>query len=103
MPISLQKTHISNDSYEFAKRWVYQGQEITGFSISGLYEVRRSYSLLHNFLSNQADHGWLVKSELAPVTLSSLYKVLGLSQQGERVQKLYNVFNSLSIAKSTDN
>lgn len=36
MPYSPEKTHTSKDVYEFAKRWVYQGEEITGFSIGGL-------------------------------------------------------------------
>lgn len=39
MPISEQKTHISDEIYEFAKRWVYKGQEVTGFSVSGLFET----------------------------------------------------------------
>jgi len=39
MPISEQKTHVSNDTYEFAKRWVYKGKEITPFSSSGLLET----------------------------------------------------------------
>jgi len=39
MPISLTKTHVSSNTYEFAKRWVRDGKEITGFSVSGLYET----------------------------------------------------------------
>jgi len=57
MPISEAKTHISLDLYEFAKRWVYKGVEITGFSVGGLLETMKKYSLLHEFLRNQATHG----------------------------------------------
>lgn len=39
MPISEQKTHISKDIFEFAKRWFISGIEFTGFSISGLFSV----------------------------------------------------------------
>jgi len=39
MPISEQKTHVSLDTYEFAKRWIYRGVEVTGFSIAGLMET----------------------------------------------------------------
>jgi hypothetical protein len=39
MPISETKTHVSLDTYEFAKRWIYHGIEITGYSIGGLMET----------------------------------------------------------------
>jgi len=39
MPISLEKTHVSKDTYEFAKRWIYKGKEVTGFSTGGLLET----------------------------------------------------------------
>jgi len=28
------KTHVSNDTFEFAKRWFHKGEEVTGFSIA---------------------------------------------------------------------
>lgn len=36
VPISAIKTHVSKDTYEFAKRWVYKGQEVTPFPIPGV-------------------------------------------------------------------
>jgi len=39
MPISETKTHVCDHTYEFAKRWIYRGQEITGYSIGGLLET----------------------------------------------------------------
>lgn len=39
MPISEQKTHVSNDTYEFAKRWIYKGSEVTPFSVNGILET----------------------------------------------------------------
>jgi hypothetical protein len=57
MPISLEKSHISINCYEFAKRWIIDGKEITGFSTSGLLEVWKKYPLLLNFLLNQESHG----------------------------------------------
>jgi hypothetical protein len=38
--ISLTKTHVSVDTYEFAKRWIKNGQEITGIPVRGI---------IHNF------------------------------------------------------
>jgi len=39
MPISEAKTHVSNDTYEFAKRWIQKGEEVTPFALSGLHET----------------------------------------------------------------
>lgn len=36
VPISEMKTHVSMDTYEFAKRWVHKGQEVTPFPIPGV-------------------------------------------------------------------
>jgi hypothetical protein len=60
MPVSEAKTHVSTDSYEFAKRWVMFRKEVTPFSIGGLGITIRRYSLLFSFLSNQATHGWVL-------------------------------------------
>lgn len=57
MPYSIAKTHTSKTTFEFAKRWFHKGTEVTGFSISGLLSVWKSYPLLHNFLENQQSHG----------------------------------------------
>jgi len=66
MPISLEKSHTALGSYEFAKRWIIQGEEITGFSISGLLETWKKYPLLKNFLDNQCGHGWELDKERHP-------------------------------------
>lgn len=100
MPVSEQKTHMSKDIYEFCKRWVFLGNEVTGFSVPGLWEVRRSYSQLQNFLQTQESHGWKLKCS-ADLPIMSLYTTLGLPSQGARVQKLYTVFTSLANAKTT--
>jgi len=34
--ISMHKTHISKDTYEFAKRWICNGKEITGIPLKGI-------------------------------------------------------------------
>lgn len=36
--ISEAKTHVSQDTYEFAKRWVHNGEEVTGAPISSLFQ-----------------------------------------------------------------
>jgi hypothetical protein len=101
MPISDQKTHVSKHVFEFCKRWYFNGKEVTGFSVSGLWEVRNSYSLLHNFLQTQAEHGWVLVGERANHPIKSLYKAIGRPHHGERVQKLYTVFSFLANARVT--
>jgi hypothetical protein len=34
--ISVAKTHVSKDTYEFAKRWIKSGKEITGLPLKGI-------------------------------------------------------------------
>lgn len=34
--ISMQKTHVSINTYEFAKRWIHQGKEVSGLSLRGI-------------------------------------------------------------------
>lgn len=100
MPISETKTHVSIHTYEFAKRWVHQGTEITGFAIGGLFSVWKRYPLLHNFLETQSHHGWILALEKHPDLITSVYKVfLGshfIYEKVKRVISLYMVFNSVS-------
>lgn len=39
--ISESKTHVSPTMYEFAKRWYYEGQEVSGIPIKGFQTVRQ--------------------------------------------------------------
>jgi len=34
--ISIPKTHVSKNTYEFAKRWIFQGREISGLPLRGI-------------------------------------------------------------------
>lgn len=39
--ISSAKTHVSSDTYEFAKRWIYKGNEVTGAPMGSFFEAIR--------------------------------------------------------------
>jgi len=39
--VSEMKTHVSKDTYEFAKRWIHRGTEITGAPFGSLFEAVR--------------------------------------------------------------
>lgn len=101
MPISEQKTHVSEDTFEFAKRWFHKGLEVTGFSTAGVGSVWKRYSLLHNYLCTQRDHGWDLEIGRHPELISAIYRLYGKPAQSERVVKLYMVFDALAQAKDT--
>lgn len=78
MPFSAAKTHVSLHGFEFAKRWYAFNTEVTGFSISGLLSVWKSYPLLINFLDNQASHGWVLPKGGHPGLILAIHKsILG--------------------------
>lgn len=93
IPISLQKTHVSDDMYEFAKRWIRRNEEVTGFSSSGLLETWKSYPLFLNFFETQVRNGWKLKQDKAPGDfLADIMKAGGKVEQSTRTKKLLNVF-----------
>lgn len=69
------KTHTSEQLYEFAKRLVYKGQEITPFPVSALSEVIKKSYLLTNLLIESESKGWLPKDGI-PSLVASLYGIL---------------------------
>lgn len=76
--ISIEKSHISTNVFEFAKRTFYIGQEITPFPISALYSTRKCPSLLMNVLVNEEKKGWSSLNGI-PTSLSELYRRLGFN------------------------
>nr|UJQ92506.1 MAG: putative RNA-dependent RNA polymerase [Mitoviridae sp.] len=101
MPVSESKTHTSKDVYEFAKRWVYQGVEVTPFAIGGLLESWNKYPYLFNFLDNQEAHGWRLPRDRHPELIRNIYRLKGKPQQAIRTIKLYMLFGALSDMKKT--
>lgn len=101
MPISTAKSHISDDIFEFAKRWFMSGTEMTGFSVSGLYSVWGNYALLHNYIQTQLGHGWSLSTDKHPGLISAIYRLFGKPSQAVRVIKLYMVFDSVAKAISS--
>jgi hypothetical protein len=67
------KTHVSNDTYEFAKRWVHKGEEISPFPIGGWKEVVKRYNLMVNFLQSLESKGWIPSKGIVSV-VSSWYE-----------------------------
>lgn len=61
MPISETKTHVSQHTYEFAKRWIQKGIEVTPFAWHGVLETWKHYHLFSNFVETQQRHKWLLR------------------------------------------
>jgi len=104
MPYSEAKTHTSKDGFEFAKRWFYQGKEITGFSIPGLLSVWKSYPLLMNFLENQAHHGWMLPEDRHPSLILAIHRAIHKNRliinKTESMIRLYRLFYWVRHLKS---
>jgi len=75
MPISEPKTHISDEFFEFAKRYIHKGVEITPYAVSGLKEVYSRYALYANFLDNQSSHGWSLSPDGESALLLNLHRL----------------------------
>lgn len=107
MPISMAKTHSSTEGFEFAKRWFISGTEITGFSVSGLLSVFKSYSQLHNFIQNQISHGFEIPFGEQTGLISAVHKIIYgkdfIINKTNSMIKLYTVFDKLqSFIKLND-
>lgn len=70
--VSKQKTHISSHSFEFAKRWIHKGEEITPFPLHSLKEDGKRYYSLVNLLIEVQSKGWLLKCSI-PEAIESFY------------------------------
>jgi hypothetical protein len=93
MPINLDKSLISETMCEFAKRIVIDNEEVSGYSIGGLMEVQKKYSLLHEFLKSSSSHGWNLPIGKHPDFISAILGVYGKFSHRERIIKLYMVYH----------
>lgn len=87
---SIKKTHISSFMFEFAKRIVHNGVEVTPFPISALWRVRKTPSLVLNVLASEERKGWAPKDSI-PEALGRLYKRLCFSST--YVKELVKMFD----------
>jgi len=62
--VSPSKTHVSSNTYEFAKRWVHKGDEITPFPLASLRENDKRYYTFVNLLIEVREKGWLLECSI---------------------------------------
>jgi hypothetical protein len=101
--ISEMKTHVSDDTYEFAKRWIHAGQEVTGAPLGSLFEAIRFKKVEGDVVPTSAiahlsfygvatwlrelEDRWLPRSstKVSRGLLADLFSLLGRGAQSERL------------------
>lgn len=86
--ISLHKTHVSLDTYEFAKRWIHKGVEVSGIPLRGLVSSWQKYHLLIPYLYHIIGHLPTSKFTSIAYLVRDLYLKMG---RPERIcNSIYN-------------
>lgn len=73
--VSALKTHTSPKLYEFAKRLIYKGQEITPFPISALAESESRSYIMTNLLLEVRNKEWITSLGI-PSSVSEYYSIV---------------------------
>lgn len=100
--LSLQKTHVSMDTYEFAKRWLQPGlnREITGLPLGGIlrnfYNPNIVFTILYDYFKIKKN-SYLGNTNSLVELMISLYFRIFLNKQGK-----FFVLNK-KIIKSLEN
>jgi hypothetical protein len=80
--ISFHKTHVSNDTYEFAKRWFRNGIEVSGLQVNAFMETYNAYSLLYQTIRTYYERGLYPKRISSyPELIETLLIKLGYYQR----------------------
>jgi hypothetical protein len=78
--VSVEKTLVSFDTFEFAKRWFHKGEEITPFPVSAVIDTYKSVPLLVSALYGEQRRGLVPQSGI-PGAVESLYARLGFRRK----------------------
>lgn len=103
--LSESKTHVSKDTYEFAKRWFSKGKEITGLPMRGIVNnINNPFIVMVNLYDFYKVKGNYISScKNLPCILSSLYRGLSfkLSKKFDNRKfrmKIYTFHKSLDYS-----
>jgi hypothetical protein len=55
---SKEKTHVSETTFEFAKRFIHNGSEITPFPLTALYSSRSKPEMVYALVLEEQNKGW---------------------------------------------
>lgn len=96
VPVSEAKTHESNDLCEFAKRWIYKGDEITPFPIPAMLEAR-NYAFLAALLCQERERGYEADIPSSIRSWFELYDLAKNSRSGVDLFKRRGHYTLLGI------
>lgn len=87
--ISETKTHVSKNTYEFAKRWIRNGQEITGIPLHGIADNIKSpfivYLILLDFFTVKGNL-WIGVGTLRSMVINLYHRLnLGTKKNPKRI------------------
>lgn len=93
--ISLQKTHVSDDTYEFAKRWIQpkQSREITGLPLGGLLRNFNNPNIVFTILYDY----FKIKNNYIPFGANSLVDLVKKIYSNLKVGNRYVTLNLKTI------
>jgi hypothetical protein len=80
--ISEAKTHVSPDTYEFAKRWIHQQREISPLPVKGIMEHFKEYKTVLSLINE-----WHMKTHYVLGTGQSAYQIVKESYKGLFINK----------------
>jgi hypothetical protein len=77
--ISPHKSHVSSNTYEFAKRWFHKGREVSPVQVSAFQETWKNYTLCLTTFRSYLSRGF-IPANFAPAeeVLYSLFIVMGV-------------------------
>ncbi|QNS28825.1 RNA-dependent RNA polymerase [Diaporthe rudis mitovirus 1] len=79
--ISMTKTHVSKNTYEFAKRWIHKGVEVSGLPLRGILNNLNNPITL---ITNIVEYIYRVNIPFKGTTVDLLYKVFKGIKFGNR-------------------
>jgi hypothetical protein len=80
--ISEHKTHVSINTYEFAKRWFRNGIEVSGLQVNAFMETWKSYPLLFQTIRTYYERGLFPKRVSSyPELIENLLVLLGMFER----------------------
>jgi len=93
--ISLQKTHVSDDTYEFAKRWIQpkQSREITGLPLGGLLRNFNNPNIVFTILYDY----FKIKNNRIPFGANSLVDLVKKIYSNLKIGNRYYSLNLKTI------
>jgi hypothetical protein len=94
--LSSEKSHTSENMYEFAKRWVRDGVEVSGIPLNGFKTTK--WYLIAEELRNAASRCAIQPHELETRSVATLLPVLGILP---RLHKKIRIFLNLPLSTDT--